>query len=177
MRQPEPDVRILLSTLWIFATLNYLYCDVLSLMDSHLLRQYLVGTVGDIEMTQTFLVGAAVLMEIPIGMVLVSRVAGYRVNRWANIVAGSLMTAVQAITVFVGSTTPYYAFFSVVEIATTASIVWLALRWHVAPVVRDQPLLATPSTLLTTTGGVPPARRPTTRADAGRSSFWSRPRR
>ncbi|WP_430823641.1 DUF6326 family protein [Carboxylicivirga sp. N1Y90] len=27
------DRKVILSTLWIFVTLNYLYCDVLSLMD------------------------------------------------------------------------------------------------------------------------------------------------
>jgi hypothetical protein len=28
---------------------------------------------------------------------------------------------------------PYYAFFGVIEIATTAAIVWLAWRWAAAP--------------------------------------------
>jgi hypothetical protein len=30
--------KTMLSTLWIFATLNYLYCDIMSLMDSNLLK-------------------------------------------------------------------------------------------------------------------------------------------
>jgi hypothetical protein len=32
------DMKLKLSTLWIFATLNYLYCDVAGLMDPGLLR-------------------------------------------------------------------------------------------------------------------------------------------
>jgi len=46
-----------LSALWLFATLNYLYCDVVAVMDSvkH----------GSAQLTQGFLVGAAVLVEIP----------------------------------------------------------------------------------------------------------------
>src|SRR4051812_33154535 len=32
-----------LSTLWIFVTLNYLYCDVTGLMDPDVLKQYLAG--------------------------------------------------------------------------------------------------------------------------------------
>jgi len=31
------DRLVLLSTIWIFAALNYLYCDVIGLMDSELL--------------------------------------------------------------------------------------------------------------------------------------------
>jgi Family of unknown function (DUF6326) len=39
------DIKIKLSLLWIFVTLNYLYCDVLSLMDSSILKQFLAGNV------------------------------------------------------------------------------------------------------------------------------------
>jgi len=85
---PAMDRRVLLSTIWIFAALNYLYCDIISLMDSELLPQYLDGNVNGIEFSQGFLLGAAILVEIPIAMVLLSRVLQYRVNRWANTIAG-----------------------------------------------------------------------------------------
>ena len=51
--------KALLSTMWIFVVLNYLYCDVASLMDAGSLKQYLAGNVGGMEMTQGFLLGAA----------------------------------------------------------------------------------------------------------------------
>src|SRR5215467_3578312 len=92
------DRKVILSTLWIFATLNYLYCDVGGLMNPELLRQYLTGNVNGIHMTQGFLLGAGILIEIPIAMVFLSRVLKYRANRWANIAAGSVMTAVQCST-------------------------------------------------------------------------------
>ncbi len=38
--------RVQLSTLWIFALLNYLYCDVMTLMDSNFLKQFMDGKVG-----------------------------------------------------------------------------------------------------------------------------------
>ena len=122
--------KALLSTLWIFAMLNYLYCDVMSLMDSEFLKQYLTGNVGGIHITQGFLLGAAVLMEIPTAMVLLSRVLEYKANRWANIIAGFIMTVVQSSTLFFGSSpTIYYIFFSILEIACTALIVWFAWKW------------------------------------------------
>ena len=118
-----------LSTLWIFATLNYLYCDVLGIMDPNLLEGYLAGTVNGLEVTQGFLLAAGILVEIPMAMVVVSRLADYRLNRWANVIAGAIMTVVQVATLFAGTPTIYYVFFSAIEIATTAAIVWLAWRW------------------------------------------------
>ena len=123
------DMKVKLSALWTFAILNYLYCDVLGLTDPNMLRQLISGT-GPIQMTQGFLLGAAILMEIPIAMVLLSRVLKFKANRLANIVAGLIMSAVQISTLFVGTPTIYYAFFSIIEITCTLFIVWYAWRWN-----------------------------------------------
>ena len=48
----------------------------------------------------------------------------------SNIVAGAIMTVVQAATLFLGTPALYYGFFSAIEIATTAFIVWYAWRWR-----------------------------------------------
>jgi len=121
--------RVILSTLWIFATLNYLYCDVVGLMNADLLRQYLTGSVNGIHLTQGFLLGAGTLVEIPIAMILLSRVLRYGANRWANISAGSVMTAVQVSTLVLTPPVAYYVFFSLLEIGCTALIVWYAWTW------------------------------------------------
>jgi hypothetical protein len=124
------DRKVLLSTIWIFATFNYLYCDVVSLMDSELLKQYLTGKVNGMIFTQGFLLGAAILVEIPIAMVLLSRVLKYTFNRWANIIAGIIMTLVQTASLFAGTPAMYYVFCSIFEIASTVLIVWFAWNWR-----------------------------------------------
>jgi hypothetical protein len=129
MKTKQIDNKILLSTLWIFAILNYLYCDIMGIMDVNLLKQYLAGNVNGMEMNENFLLVAAILMEIPIAMVLLSRILNYKTNRWANIIAGIIMTLVQIATLFAGAPTNYYIFCSIVEIATTIFIVWCALQW------------------------------------------------
>src|SRR4051812_3362524 len=141
------DMRSKLSILWLFATLNYLYCDVAGLMDRELLTGYLAGNVHGLEISQGFLLGAGLLVEIPIAMVLLSRVLRYRVNRWANIAAGAVMTVVQLATLFLGgSPTMYYLFFSVIEISTTAFIVWFPWTWSLPPAPIEQaPALAPPA--------------------------------
>jgi hypothetical protein len=119
----------ILSTLWVFVTLNYLYCDLIGLMDSRLLKQYLTGNVEGLEINEEFLLYAGILMEIPIAMVLLSKVLRKKANCWANIAAGSIKTIVMILTLFVGSVTSYYLFFATIEIATTVFIIWYAARW------------------------------------------------
>lgn len=125
-----------LSTLWLFATLNYLYCDVVGMMDPSLLRGYLAGNVGGMTISQGFLLAGGALVEIPIAMVLLSRVLSPTANRWANIGAAAFMTVVQAASLFVRAPAPYYVFFSSFEISATLSIAWLA--WRAMPARRAE---------------------------------------
>lgn len=123
------DRKVMLSTLWIFVMFNYTYCDILGLMDSSLLKQYLTGIVDGLELTESFLLIGAILMEIPIAMILLSRILNYQVNRWTNITAASIKTVVMILTMFVGTPTLYYIFFGAIEIATTIFIVYYAWMW------------------------------------------------
>jgi hypothetical protein len=119
----------LLSTVWIFVTINYLYCDLIGLMDSSLLKQYLTGKVGGMEISPMFLFYAGILMEIPISMILLSKILPDKPNAWANILAGSIKTGVMILTLFMGKPTIYYCFFAAIEISTTIFIVIYAINW------------------------------------------------
>jgi hypothetical protein len=115
------DMKTRLSALWLFAMLTYTYGDVVTLMDpvKH----------GTIQLTEGFLLGASIFMMIPITMVLLSRILEYRSNRFASIVAGTIMTVSLVLTLFAAVPTMYYVFFSVIEITCTALIVWFAWKW------------------------------------------------
>ena len=128
----KTDNRIILSTLWIFVTLNYLYCDVIGLMDSNLLKQFLTGTVEGMEISQEFLLMAGILMELPIAMVLLSRILKYKSNRIANITVGLIKTVVMILTLFIGKPTSYYLFFAIIELLTTTFIVIYAWKWKLS---------------------------------------------
>ena len=125
------DMRVRFSTLWIFAVFNYLYADILTLMDPEILRQLTTGRVGSLQMTQGFLLGAAILIETAIAMVLLSRVLHYRANRWANMIIGALHTVTVSLSLVIGGGTPapYYLLIAVIEIACTSLIIWYAWRW------------------------------------------------
>ena len=116
-----------LSAFWLFVLLNYLYCDVMTHMDSEALKALLTGTAGNLEITQGFLLGASVYMEIPIAMTLLARFLPYQAARWASVAAGLIMTLGQGTSLFLGTgLTPYYMFFSAIEIAGTLFIAWYA---------------------------------------------------
>jgi hypothetical protein len=125
------DRKTVLSTLWIFLAANYIYCDLLSHMEPAVLRELITtGTLGSIQVTQVLLLSAAIMMEIPFAMILLSRVLPYRVNRWANIIAGAIMVAIQVGTMGMGTpSTLHYLFYSAIEVACNLFIVWYAWKW------------------------------------------------
>ncbi len=119
-----------LSLLWIFLFLNYIFCDVFSLMYPPMIQELAVGnTVDGIEMSQTFLLMFAVIMELGMIMTVLSRLLPYTPNRIANIVVGLALLVVQVGSLFAGENTLHYWFFSAVEIATLIWIVVTSWRW------------------------------------------------
>jgi hypothetical protein len=123
------DPKELFSKLWIFVTFNYLYCDILGFFDSNILNKLLTGQMGSMKITQEFLLAASVLMEIPILMTVLSQVLKHSINRWLNIIAGTIMTVVQISSLFAERPTNYYIFFSLFEISCTLFITWYAWKW------------------------------------------------
>ena len=121
-----------LSLLWIFVLLNYLYADVVALF----------AVVGSPNLADAphlppwALLASAVLMEIPIAMIVASRLLPFRANRLANIIAGSVLTLINASLTYVppllGARTPAlpeYLFFATIETVCTSVIVWQAWSW------------------------------------------------
>jgi len=125
------DIRVRLSVLWLVATLNYIYADVFFCID---VLGSGKGGPGVLHFSPGAWLGIAVLMEIPIAMILLSRILKPTANRWANIVAGIIETAAVLLTSFIlpilhlmGSSS-YYLFFGAIEVACTSLVVWYAWR-------------------------------------------------
>jgi Family of unknown function (DUF6326) len=133
--------KMLLSTLWIFVTFNYLYCDLIGLMDSKLLKQYFNGSVEGFSINEDFLLSAGILMEIPISMILLSRILKPKSNAVANISSGVIKTIVMVLTLLIGSFTKYYLFFACIEITTTIFIIIYAFKWF-QEIQRSQKMIA-----------------------------------
>ena len=125
------NTRILLILLWVFYTVNFMYCDTLSSLEPGVLEMHISGFTGDgtVKITDGFLLGTAMMFEIPFLMIVLSWVLKYRVNRWVNIVAGTLFVLAQIGSLFIGVPSPAYIFYSVIEITGLLLIVWNAWKW------------------------------------------------
>jgi hypothetical protein len=121
------DTKVLLSTLWIVVMINMLKADILSL--------YIPGSAEELAQTAAstgasipqLMLSGAIMMEISIVMIILSRVLKHSLNRWANIVAGVITIA---FVVGAGVTYPHYIFIATVETLCLLLIVWFAARWR-----------------------------------------------
>jgi hypothetical protein len=127
--------KALLFTLWVFVLLNMVYADIIGMLRP--------GYLETLEQMSQKLSGGAVLMfavfmEIPIGMVLLSRILKRRANRWVHFVTiplTILWVVVPSLMPGLGDDTPLsYVFFASVEVATLCVMLWLVWRWPVEPV-------------------------------------------
>jgi hypothetical protein len=124
--------KILLIILWVFYSVNFIYCDALSNLEPGVLSMTLSGYTGGgtVKITDGFLLGTAVMFEIPFVMIVLSWVLPYRANRWANIIAGIFFVVAQIGSLFLGVPSPMYLFYSMIEIAGLLLIVWNAWKWR-----------------------------------------------
>jgi Sec-independent protein secretion pathway component TatC len=77
----------LLSTLWIFILLNMVFRDLHQLGKKSFLEEIMTGVVNEVEITDELMLIGGFLAEIPILMVLLSRILSNKVNKLANIIA------------------------------------------------------------------------------------------
>lgn len=129
MNTNKLDKKTFLSTLWIFVSINYIFCDLFTLFYSEEIKRILTGKMGETVIDQNFLLTFAVILEIPILLILLSRTLSFKINRIANIFAGIIMTIVQAGSLTSSSPTKHYVFFSSIEIVTTLLITIYAFNW------------------------------------------------
>lgn len=116
---------VMLSTLWIFVVFNIIVADIVGFLNPGTLEAIITGSTG-FELTQGLLLVFAVLLQIPIAMILLSRVLTHRINRWANIVA-SVITILFVIGG--GNTSLSYIFFATIETVAMLFIIWYAWTW------------------------------------------------
>jgi len=120
------DTKAKLSSLWIFVMFNLVFADIFSFMYPGVLKQIMAGNADQVQITPEFLLIAAIVTEIPIAMVFLSRLLRYGANRWVNIIGG-VITILWVIGG--GSLTLHYVFFASIEIVCTSFIIWYAWKW------------------------------------------------
>jgi hypothetical protein len=114
----------LVSTLWIFVLINMIYADIIGMLRPgylDLLTQY------SRQLDKSTVLIFAMLMEVPIAMILLSRQLSPKYNKIAHMIAVPVSVAY---VVYGGITDPPYSyiFFASVEIVTMIIISWIIWR-------------------------------------------------
>jgi hypothetical protein len=123
------NVKIKLSALWIVLMFCYTYADILGFYAPGNLEELLSGEIAGIKMTQSMLLGSAILMVIPSLMVFLSLILKSNINRLVNILAGIIYFIVLVSTLFTGRNPAYYQLFAAVKAVLLVLIVWLSWNW------------------------------------------------
>lgn len=118
------DIGTKISLLWIVIMFNMVFADILSLFIPGVQEQ-LIEFAGDTSIASLMLIGA-IVHQIPIFMIFLSRVLKYKINRWVNIIA-SVITIIYIIGW--GSLLPHYIFIGTIEVLCLIFIIWIAYKW------------------------------------------------
>ena len=121
------DVKALLSTLWSFVLFNMIFRDLHEFGRPGFLEEIMTGIVNGVQITEELMLLGGIMAEVPISMVLLSRVLEYRINRWANIFAGTLTIA---LIINNGARDLDDVFFATIEVVSLLVIIWFAWKWR-----------------------------------------------
>lgn len=116
-----------ISTLWIVVMFNMAFADILGFMYPGALAKISTGTIDGVTVTPSFLLIAAVLVEVGIAMIYLSRTLPRSTARIANLIA---VPVTIAFVIGGGSLIPHYIFFASIEVIAMLYIAYLAFRWR-----------------------------------------------
>tara|TARA_B100000809_G_scaffold249300_1_gene280406 strand:+ start:5699 stop:6091 length:393 start_codon:yes stop_codon:yes gene_type:complete len=117
------DTKTKLSVLWIVVLFNLLFADILSIMVALVNKNTLDDILGEVTTTMAI---AAIITNIPILMIYLSRSLDFKINRILNIIAGFITM------VFVfggGSLAPHYIICASIEVMLLILIINTAWKW------------------------------------------------
>lgn len=116
----------LLSTLWVFVLINMIFRDLHQLGKKSFLEEIMSGVVNGINITDELMLVGGFLVEIPILMILLSRILPDKANKWANIIAGTITSLV--LLSALPSADLDDVFFTIIEVVAILSIFRIAWR-------------------------------------------------
>jgi hypothetical protein len=135
IKATKVDTKVLLSTLWIVVMINMAYADILGLFIPGALEEVAKTSISTSMTIPQLMFFGAIMLEIPIALIILSRVLNYKVNRWANIIA-SVITIVYV--VGIGSLTPHYLFIATIEVVCMLLIAWNAWKWRNPEILSEK---------------------------------------
>ena len=110
-----------LATLWIYVMFNMAFADIVGFLNPGAPEEMMA-----MKPSPEMLVVFAVLPEIPIVMIVPSRLLPHKANHRANIVASVIAIL---IVVGAGTTAASHIFFASIEVVAMLAVIWRAWKW------------------------------------------------
>ena len=121
------DRKAILSTLWIVVMINMLKADILSLNIPGAAEEVAKAAVGTGASIPQLMLGGAIMGELAIAMIILSRVLKFGLNRRVNMAVGIITIAY----IWGGAASyPHYIFIATVETLCLLLIIALAWSWR-----------------------------------------------
>ena len=121
------EKRALLSALWMFYLLNFIFRDLHEIVKAEFLAEALNGTYNGVEVTEALFLLGGILIEIPILMMLMAWVLPVRANRRTNVIVAPLL----GLLVIFGAPGDLDDYFhAILELIALAIIAWQAWNWE-----------------------------------------------
>lgn len=102
---------------------NMVFADIYSIMVELVNKNTLSDMPGGVK---TVMAIAAIITNVPIMMIFLSRVLNHKTNRLINIIAAAITLLY---VVGGGSTAPHYIIAATIEVIILLFIVWIAWNW------------------------------------------------
>ncbi len=137
LQESTIPVQAKLAALWASLMFLYIYVDILSLYRPGVIDGIRNGRVWQLDITQTWAVGALALMAVPILMVVLSLTLPARANRMTNLIVAVAYAAV-SVSNAVGESWAYYFALAVsLEVVVLALVVRYAWTWPSARLASE----------------------------------------
>ncbi|MBE9101890.1 DUF6326 family protein [Vacuolonema iberomarrocanum] len=121
------EMKAKLSTLWMFYLFNTIFRDIHEFIEPGFIEKAMTGTFNGTQITEQLLLFGGFVAEVPIAMVLLSRLLPYGTNRWANIIAAVVTLSFE---INNGTTDLDDTFHMAIEMAALCFIIWSTWRWR-----------------------------------------------
>lgn len=121
------EMKTKLSALWILVLFNMLFRDMHEFARTGFLEEMLAMTSNGAQISEGLLLAAAIVLQIPIGMIFLTQILNVKLNRRANLIAAS----VTIVMIVSNNLAPDLddLFFMIVECAALLLIIWYARGW------------------------------------------------
>ncbi len=122
------DIKFKLSALWGVYMFVFIYTDYHKLFVPGVLSDAMSGVMEGIQLTDTLLLVFSIVTILPAVMIFLCFAVPARINRWLNIVVGSLYALIGVVSL-VDHAWPFWVMYCSMLTLTALFVVALAVRW------------------------------------------------